>query len=103
MTTHEFDLDPAQLPPAVATPEKFRFTFDENTRVLKAVLESASDADPATEWHMTTNGRTLMREPRATVLRRDILSHLVHHRAQLGVHLRLLDVPRAYGPTADET
>ena len=55
-------------------------------------------------WTMRMGPRVLVSEPRAMLMRLMVINHLVHHRAQLGVYLRLLDVPipGMYGPSADE-
>jgi uncharacterized damage-inducible protein DinB len=55
-------------------------------------------------WSLLMGGKTLMTLPRAVVLRNFVLNHNVHHRAQMGVYLRLNDipVPSIYGPSADE-
>ena len=55
-------------------------------------------------WSLLAGGKTIMTMPRAAVMRGFVMSHLIHHRAQLGVYLRLLDVavPSIYGPSADE-
>jgi len=67
-------------------------------------LASTSDEDLARQWTMRMGDQVVMQEPRFMVFRRQILNHVVHHRGQLGVFLRLLDVPlpMIYGPTADE-
>lgn len=69
-----------------------------------SVLESMSDASMAETWRMVEDGRELMAVPRARMLRAALFSHWIHHRGQLTVYLRLLDVPvlPTYGPTADE-
>ncbi len=56
------------------------------------------------EWTLRNGDHIIQRQPRALALRTFGLSHMVHHRAQLGVYLRLLDipVPGLYGPSADE-
>ena len=56
-------------------------------------------------WALKSNGHTLFSIPRGACLRTWVLSHMVHHRAQLGVYLRLNDVPvpAIYGPSADES
>ena len=53
---------------------------------------------------MVFNGKEILRKPRLAAVRTNILNHLYHHRGQLSVYLRLLDVPVpvVYGPTADE-
>jgi uncharacterized damage-inducible protein DinB len=56
-------------------------------------------------WSLKSNGEKLFTMPRVAVWRSFVMNHLIHHRAQLGVYLRLNDVPvpAVYGPTADET
>ena len=59
----------------------------------------------AANWTLRRNGRDLMVVPRASIIRTILLNHYYHHRGQLAVYLRLLDVPvpSIYGPSADET
>jgi uncharacterized damage-inducible protein DinB len=78
-------------------------TFDENVRRARAAIESASDSDMMEPWTLRRGGRTVWTLPRAAVLRSFILSHMIHHRGQLSVYLRLNDVPlpSVYGPSAD--
>ena len=77
--------------------------FDQNVRDARAALEAAKDADFEVPWSLTRGAQVLFTAPRAAVVRSHI-SHLSHHRGQLTVYLRLLDVPipSIYGPTADE-
>ena len=77
--------------------------FDKHVREASAALAAASDADFQVPWSLKRGGQVLMTLPRGAAVRQHI-SHLVHHRAQLGVYLRLLNVPvpSMYGPTADE-
>jgi len=77
--------------------------FDQNVKDARAALEAAQDADFAVSWSLTRGEQVLFTAPRAAVVRSHI-SHLSHHRGQLTVYLRLLDVPvpSIYGPTADE-
>ena len=77
--------------------------FDRNVREARGALASASDANLDVSWSLTMGPQTLMTETRRAMVRQTI-SHLVHHRGQLSVYLRLLDVPvpSIYGPTADE-
>jgi uncharacterized damage-inducible protein DinB len=67
-------------------------------------LAETSDADFEAMWTMKAGAEPLMSEQRYLVFRRQVLNHMVHHRAQLGVYLRLLGVPlpMIYGPSADE-
>jgi uncharacterized damage-inducible protein DinB len=77
--------------------------FDKNVREARAAIERAKDADYDVMWSLKMGERVLMTMPRRRVVRQHI-NHLVHHRGQLTVYLRLLDVPvpSIYGPTADE-
>jgi uncharacterized damage-inducible protein DinB len=77
--------------------------FDKNVREARAALVKATDADFAVPWSLKHGDRVLFTAPRAVIVRQHF-SHLVHHRGQLTVYLRLLDVPvpAIYGPTADE-
>lgn len=77
--------------------------FDGKVREARAVIGAAPDADFQVPWSLKMGERVLMTLPRVVMLRQTI-NHLVHHRGQLTVYLRLLDVPvpSIYGPTADE-
>lgn len=77
--------------------------FDANVKAARAAIVNAKDADYAETWALKHGDRVLFSGPRSVIVRQHI-SHLVHHRAQLGVYLRLVDVPvpPMYGPTADE-
>lgn len=78
--------------------------FDKNVASARAALEAATDENWQGKWSLLSGGKTIFTLPRAAVMRGFILSHSIHHRAQLGVYLRLLDVPvpSIYGPSADE-
>lgn len=78
--------------------------FDRDLPEARAALAAASDASLANHWKMEWNGQVVVDSPREEVLRKWVLNHLIHHRAQLGVYLRLnnIPVPGAYGPSADE-
>lgn len=77
--------------------------FDANVAAARAALEKVADTDLDVNWSLTQGDRALMTVKRRDILRNTI-SHLVHHRGQMTVYLRLLDVPvpMVYGPTADE-
>lgn len=77
--------------------------FDEGVRMSRDAIANATDADYSVPWSLKMNGKVLYTAPRHVVIRQDI-SHLSHHRGQMTVYLRLLDVPipSIYGPTADE-
>ncbi|MGG4343244.1 DinB family protein [Paenibacillus lautus] len=78
--------------------------FDANVIKLEQLLAECDEKALAEEWTLRNGDHIILRQPRAIALRTFGLSHMVHHRAQLGVYLRLLDipVPGIYGPSADE-
>ena len=79
--------------------------FDKNVAAARAALVAATDDSAWMKpWSMTKDGKTLMTMPKVAVLRSFIFNHNVHHRAQMGVYLRLnnVPVPSIYGPSADE-
>jgi uncharacterized damage-inducible protein DinB len=77
--------------------------LDENVRAARAAIERSRDADYDVPWSLKMGDKVLFTLPRGVVVRQHI-SHLSHHRGQLTVYLRMLDVPvpSVYGPTADE-
>jgi uncharacterized damage-inducible protein DinB len=77
--------------------------FDGNVREARQTLTAAQDPDFAVTWSLKHGDRVLFSAPRAVVVRTHV-NHLIHHRGQLSVYLRLIDVPipSIYGPTADE-
>lgn len=77
--------------------------FDKNVHAARAALSQVTGATLNEEWHLKHGPQVLMTMPRGEVVRQH-MSHLSHHRGQLTVYLRLLDVPvpSIYGPTADE-
>lgn len=77
---------------------------DEAINAAKAAMASVSDAEIQKDWSLIACGQTAFTMPRQAVIRSMVLNHLVHHRGQLSVYLRLLDVPlpMVYGPSADE-
>ncbi|WP_431808120.1 DinB family protein [Lysinibacillus sphaericus] len=78
--------------------------FDANVSKLDKLLAECDDKALGDEWTLRHGQHIIRQEPRALALRTFGISHMVHHRAQLGVYLRLLDiaVPGFYGPSADE-
>ena len=78
--------------------------LEESLRTAKSLLQNASDTTMMETWRLVAGDRELMAMPRAAFLRAIMLNHWYHHRGQLLVYLRQLDVPlpSVYGPTADE-
>lgn len=78
--------------------------LDRNAGNARSALRNASNDELLLPWSLLRNGQILLTQTRISVLRSFVFNHLVHHRAQLGVYLRLNDisVPAIYGPSADE-
>jgi uncharacterized damage-inducible protein DinB len=78
--------------------------FDAHVAAMRAALDGAGDDDLMQPWELRMGDKVLQRMPRLSVMRGFGINHIVHHRAQLGVYLRMLDIPLPplYGPTADE-
>ena len=78
--------------------------FEEGRQRARAALAGTSDADFGKSWTMKRGGTPMYTGARLDAYRRIAMNHLVHHRAQLGVYLRLLGVaiPGMYGPSADD-
>lgn len=78
--------------------------FDARAATARELLAAATDEELAVTWTFKYRGHVIFALPRRVVIRSMVLSHMVHHRAQLGVYLRLLDIPipGMYGPSADE-
>lgn len=79
--------------------------FDAAVAAGSPALAAVADADLAVEWTLKMGDMTIFALPRLAVIRTWVINHMVHHRAQLGVYLRLLDVPvpGIYGPSADDS
>jgi uncharacterized damage-inducible protein DinB len=79
-------------------------TFDESTAGAKETLQKIDDKAILSTWTGKRNGTTILSIPRVAFIRSILMNHIIHHRGQLSVYLRLLDVPlpSIYGPSADE-
>jgi uncharacterized damage-inducible protein DinB len=79
-------------------------TFQDKRVQAHAAIAKATDSDLAHVWSMTWAGQKVIEMPRIAVLRGMVMNHIIHHRGQLTVYVRLLDgkVPGLYGPSADE-
>ena len=103
----ELDIAPTSGPTMAYSNQKVSTlltTFDAGAAAGRTALIRATDADFQVPWTLLAAGTVVSTQPRYMALRQLVLNHLVHHRAQLGVYLRITDqkVPRMYGPTADE-
>jgi uncharacterized damage-inducible protein DinB len=107
MTKTEFDMagmSPEQMDPAAANIADLLSRFDANVAKVRAALQKP-DADYVVPWTLKNGAQVFFTMPRYNCVRSFCLNHVVHHRAQLGVYLRLnnIAVPGVYGPSADET
>jgi uncharacterized damage-inducible protein DinB len=106
MTLSEVQVDLASLPPnaPLHTRRDILALFDGHVASARAALVGKSDAEFKAQWSLKRDGHVIFSMPKQAVWRSFVISHLIHHRAQLGVYLRLLDVPvpSTYGPSADE-
>ena len=102
------DLAPGGLEPAPPAPPRSRQEilerFDMNRATARAALEHATDERWRQPWSLLRDGKTLLTLPRAAVMRGFVMNHLIHHRGQLTVYLRMTGakVPSIYGPSADD-
>lgn len=107
MTLHTEGMDFAQpMPPQpeARTREALLAHFDERVRELVAALSAADGEALGVTWTARRGDHVIFALPRAAILRGIVVNHMIHHRGQLSVYLRMLDVPvpSMYGPTADE-
>ncbi len=104
-TGDEFNFDPAVYKPfEAASVADLLKAFDGRVEVGRQALARTADAALKEPWRLKIMGRVRFEKSKADVFRDFVLSHVIHHRGQLSVYLRLLDVPvpGSYGPTADE-
>jgi uncharacterized damage-inducible protein DinB len=91
--------------PPMKTAAEYLARFDENVAAARTGIARKTDAEMQEEFTvLKPDGEVFFRHKRKSLLRRILLNHLIHHRGQLSVYLRLIDVPlpSIYGPTADE-
>lgn len=95
---------PPYQPPKFASKDELLAAYDKAVAAGRAALAGADNELLMKPWKLLQGGQTMFAMPRTAVVRSFVLNHAVHHRAQLGVYLRLLDVPvpSVYGPSADE-
>ena len=108
MELTELDIAPPGQPAPkaynLATRGEVVALFDKTSAEARKAIAAAADGDWMVPWTLKKGGVALFTLPRIAVVRSMVMNHMIHHRAQLGVYLRLLDVPvpSLYGPTADE-
>lgn len=104
ITKDRLDLTPGMKPFIASTKAELMEALDKNVAAARDAIAGASDEHFGKIWTFTFAGHTVFALPRTAALRSMVMSHLIHHRGQLSVYLRLLDVaiPGMYGPSADD-
>jgi uncharacterized damage-inducible protein DinB len=104
LETEVLDLSPDYKPTVAASTSELLEIFDRSVAQGSAAIAAATDEDMKKTWTFKYNGEAMFSGPRTNVIR-SFMNHLVHHRAQLGVYLRLneIPIPGMYGPSADES
>jgi len=104
MVAGGFDFGTYAGTPQPQTTSEILNAHDESLATIKTVLDQLGDDGLQRTWTATMNGTTLMSMPNAALVRMIMMNHIYHHRGQLSVYLRLLDVPvpSIYGPSADD-
>jgi len=104
LDSEKLHIDPAGYKPeTVSSTKELLEMFDKAVKQGAAAIESATDEAMQKNWTFEWGDQFAMTEPRPKVVR-SFINHLIHHRAQLGVYLRLngIGIPGMYGPSADE-
>jgi len=91
-------------PPVATTTAEVVAAHDNSVAQYKEILGQLGDGGLSKNWKASAGGKTLFEMPKAALIRTIALNHWYHHRGQLSVYLRLIDVPvpSIYGPSADE-
>ena len=95
---------PSRQPLVMSSRRQLLEDFDNNVAGFRSTIANASDETLLKSWSLLAGDKTIFTAPRIGVIRSFCLNHIIHHRAQLGVYLRLnnVPVPSVYGPSADE-
>ncbi len=105
LTTRAFDFSTGSIAPLpFESGPQLVNALDEGAAKVRAALQATPDAAWKENWKLSFQGKTIFEGSRFLAYREMFLNHVVHHRAQLGVYLRLTDnlVPATYGPSADD-
>ena len=101
----EFEVNPANFnPPVPKSSDEILAALDSSVLAAQEYLAGVSESSAVGTWRAKVNGKEVMSMPRVAMLRALMLNHWYHHRGQLSVYLRLLEipVPSIYGPSADD-
>jgi uncharacterized damage-inducible protein DinB len=104
ITQPEIDLGGDNQLPVASTRADLLKLFDKHAAETRAALGGRSDAELNAPWTLKAKGQTVFTAPKIAVWRGFVMNHLIHHRGQLSVYLRMQDVaiPSIYGPSGDE-
>ncbi len=104
LAADELDLASAKPPAPRGSRAEIVSAFDAAAREFREALAAKTDAELMAMWTLKRGGQQMFAVPRVGALRTFMMNHLIHHRGQLSVYLRLLNVavPSIYGPSADE-
>jgi uncharacterized damage-inducible protein DinB len=105
LTQDSLDLAGGHQPFNAASRAELLEVFDKNVESCRKAIQDTSDETFMKSWSLLQEGTVLMEMPKIAVIRTFVLNHIIHHRGQLSVYLRLTDtaVPSIYGPSADES
>jgi uncharacterized damage-inducible protein DinB len=100
----KLEIPPDWKPSVASSKEQILGVFDGNVTNGRAALAEMSDEEFGKNWSLIFNGHVAFTMPKLAVVRNVVMNHIIHHRAQLGVYYRLVDVPvpGMYGPSADD-
>ncbi len=104
LTLNQMDVETLQAPQPASSRAELLALFDANVAATRTALAGKTDPELMATWTLVRGRETMFTMPKVTVVRSILLNHLIHHRGQLSVYLRLNDVPvpSIYGPSADE-
>lgn len=104
ITKDELNMDGSYKPADLKSVKDILQLFDKNVALARGTLQGVADATLLKPWSFKVGGHEVFKMPKIAVLRSFVFSHLIHHRGQLSVYLRLKSVPlpQTYGPSADE-
>ena len=105
LTQDSLDLAGGHQPFNAASRAELLEAFDKNVESCRSAIQNTGDETFMKSWSLLQEGAVLMEMPKIAVIRTFVLNHIIHHRGQLSVYLRLTDtaVPSIYGPSADES
>lgn len=95
---------PPMQPVVMTSRKQLLDLYDKKVAEARTAISTVSDESLMKPWSLLSGGQVIMTMPRVVFLRSFVMNHVIHHRAQLGVYLRLnnVPVPSVYGPSADE-